>query len=105
MSTQDVMDFSQPEPPAGSSPPGQALWWLKKGDLKLGPEWEKAHMICQSAEGDPAHDWVHALCHLIEEDFGNAAYWFRRAGRPTNSRDASALWVEMSETLQVTGSN
>ena len=39
-------------PPDGLSPPLAALWWLKKGGLGTGPEWERAHEICQSREGD-----------------------------------------------------
>ncbi|PVB59460.1 hypothetical protein DCO57_22260 [Labrenzia sp. 011] len=81
------------------SPPEQALWWLKKGGLKLGPEWETAHEICQSREGDMAHDWIHALCHLIENDPGNAAYWFRRAGKPAGARDAETLWQDIAASI------
>lgn len=100
MDTQTHLDFSLPEPPTDLSPPLQAVWWLRKGDLKLGPEWERAHTICQSAEGTSAYDWVHALCHLIEGDHGNADYWFRRAGRPVN-QDIEALWREMASSAKL----
>lgn len=66
--------------PRGLSPPLQALWWLKKGGLKMGPEWHKAHELCQEDEGDYAHDLVHALVHWIEGDQANSAYWYRRVG-------------------------
>ncbi|POF34454.1 hypothetical protein [Roseibium marinum] len=99
MSSQTPMDFSPAEPPADLSPPRQALWWLKKGGLTLGPQWERAHEICQSREGDMPHDWVHGLCHLIENDPGNAAYWFRRAGKPVESRDVDALWEEIAASI------
>ncbi len=46
----------------------------------LGPEWEKAHELCQMQEGDLAHDRVHALAHWIEGDESNASYWYRRTG-------------------------
>jgi len=72
------MDFSSPQPPAGFSPPQQALWWLKKGDFKFGPEWQAAHLICQQKEGTPDYDLVHALAHWIEGDVGNRDYWYRR---------------------------
>ncbi|WP_298822146.1 hypothetical protein [uncultured Roseibium sp.] len=94
-----TMDVSQTEPPTTFSPPQQALWWLKKGALKLGPEWEKAHEICQASEGEAAHDWIHGLCHLIENDPGNAAYWFHRAGRPNSTNDIAVLWQEIAETI------
>jgi hypothetical protein len=66
--------------PADLPPPLEALWWLKKGGLRMGPEWEKAHAICQTREGDAAYDLVHALAHWIEGDAGNANYWYRRVG-------------------------
>jgi hypothetical protein len=66
--------------PPGLSSPLQALWWLKKGGLSSGPEWQRAHELCQEQEGDSAHDLVHALVHWIEGDKANAAYWYRRVG-------------------------
>jgi len=98
MSLPTDIDTSLPAPPDGLTRPEAALWWLRKGSLRLGAEWNEAHEICQSAEGDPAHDWIHALCHLIEGDTGNAAYWFRRAEKPVE-RDAEGLWREIAEAL------
>jgi hypothetical protein len=66
--------------PSHLSAPLRALWWLKKGKLVMGPEWEKAHQLCQQDEGDYAHDLVHALVHWIEGDSFNSGYWYRRAG-------------------------
>lgn len=73
--------FRQPEPPATWSHPRRALWWLKKGGLAVGPEWEEAHRLCQAQEGERDHDLVHALAHWIEGDLGNSDYWYRRAGQ------------------------
>lgn len=98
MTADPHMDVSTDQPPNELSAPLQALWWLKKGGLKVGPEWHEAHEICQSAEGEPAHDWVHALCHLIEGDHGNAGYWFRRAGQPVES-DVESLWQKIVSSL------
>ncbi|KAJ9441077.1 hypothetical protein DIPPA_35019 [Diplonema papillatum] len=92
------MDVAPREPPPTFSPAQQALWWLKKGALRLGPEWDKAHDICQGAEGSPPCDWTHALCHLIEGDMGNAGYWFHRTRKPVAS-DAAALWQEIVSSL------
>lgn len=78
MTTLDPVSFSNPTPPTDLSPPLQALWWLKKGNLVMGAEWEKAHAICQQKEGNPEYDIVHALAHWIEGDESNAAYWYRR---------------------------
>lgn len=94
------LDLSSSTPPADFSPPLKALWWLKKGYLKHGPEWERAHEICQSAEGELVHDWIHALCHLIEGDNGNAGYWFRRAGKTSHTNNAEQVWNEFASSLR-----
>jgi hypothetical protein len=62
-------------PPEGLDRPLLAVWHGLKG------AWSRAHAIVQEGEGDPACDWVHAWLHRIEGDLGNAAYWYRRAGR------------------------
>ncbi|MEJ1159009.1 hypothetical protein [Prosthecomicrobium sp. N25] len=61
-------------PPALAAPV-EALWWTAKGD------WDRAHRIVQDADG-PDAAWVHAHLHRMEGDLGNAAYWYRLAGRP-----------------------
>ncbi len=76
----DLLNSPGEEPDASLSVPLQALWWLKQGSFKMGPEWEKAHNLCQQDEGNPAHDLVHALAHWIEGDSANAAYWYARVG-------------------------
>jgi hypothetical protein len=65
-------------PPDSLSPPLRALWHLAKGD------WETAHQVAQDAP-DPDGAWVHAHLHRVEGDLGNAAYWYRRAGRPVST--------------------
>lgn len=44
-------------------------------------DWDGAHAVVQD---DPSSDaaWIHAHLHRIEGDLANAAYWYRRAGRP-----------------------
>jgi hypothetical protein len=91
-----IPDLDADAPPAGLSPPRQALWWLAKGRFRTGPEWERAHAICQTAEGTPAYDRVHALVHWIEGDHGNAAYWRRRAGDGPPSGDPAAEWARLA---------
>ncbi len=51
-----------------------ALWWDVQGN------WERAHEVAQDGE-DANSAWVHAYLHRKEGDEGNAAYWYRRAGR------------------------
>lgn len=62
-----------------------ALWWDGYGD------WSKAHEIAQEvADADGA--WVHAYLHRKEGDLGNAAYWYRRAGRAVATGDLRGEW-------------
>lgn len=80
-------------PPDGLAGPLRALWWDAKGD------WAKAHGAAQENEGDPAHDWVHAYLHRKEPDAANAAYWYRRAGRPVARGDLAAEWRTIATAL------
>jgi hypothetical protein len=93
------MDFSTNQPPATLSEPAKALWWLKKGGLKLGAEWEKAHEIYQMAEGTRAYDLVHALAHWIEGDTSNRDYWYRRISgwkrAETIAAEGERVWSEV----------
>lgn len=93
--------LSQDQPPEGLASAVQALWWLAKGGYRLGPEWERAHEICQSAEGERDHDLVHALAHLIEGDRFNSDYWYRRAGSKRRHDDPASEWQAVVETLGV----
>lgn len=95
-----IDDFQGANPPPSLSRPCQALWWLKKGKLAMGPEWQKAHELCQMQEGDAAHDIVHALAHWIEGDEANANYWYRRAGRrPAATIDAE--WQRLADEFSL----
>ena len=44
-------------------------------------DWDGAHAIVQDDPSSGAA-WIHAHLHRIEGDLANAAYWYRRAGRP-----------------------
>ena len=76
------------QPPAGLSPVLQALWHDGRGD------WEAAHAIAQVVP-DPDGAWVHAYLHRKEGDASNAAYWYRRAGRPVSRRPLQEEWNEL----------
>ncbi len=77
--------LSEPQPPAGLSLPAQALWWEARGD------WDRAHECAQAGE-DAASCAVHAYLHRREGDVGNAAYWYRRAGRAVARGDLGEEW-------------
>lgn len=65
--------LTQPQPPTGTDPILQALWYDANG------RWEQAHDIAQSREGDQPYDRLHAYLHRKEGDRFNANYWYRRA--------------------------
>ena len=89
---------TQPEPSPDWPRPVAALWWLKKGGLKLGPEYETAHALCQMDEGERDHDRVHALSHWIEGDMPNADYWYRRTGE-SRAETIDAEWQRLVNAL------
>lgn len=75
---------------SAASPPGlslalEALWHDAKGD------WNTAHERAQAQE-DRSGAWVHAYLHRKEGDTGNAAYWYRRAGRPPSTEPLEVEW-------------
>lgn len=83
------LSLSGNRPPEGAGPLLQALWHDARGD------WNRAHEIAQDvadAEGGAA---VHAYLHRKEGDPGNAAYWYRRAGRPIAREDLEAEWERL----------
>ena len=77
----------------------QALECLKAGNLELGPDWDRAHAICQTNEGDRDHDLVHALCHWIEGDIANRDYWYARAAPWQRAATMAAEWEAVSVAL------
>lgn len=79
-------------PPAGLSGPLAALWRAARD------EWDAAHELAQAAPG-PAGDWVHAHLHRIEGDLSNAAYWYRRAGKPASDAPLEREWANIAEAL------
>lgn len=74
-----------PTPPPELSLALQGLWWDGKGD------WNRAHQ-CAQEHDDADSAAVHAYLHRKEGDLPNAAYWYRRAGRPPASGTLAAEW-------------
>jgi hypothetical protein len=58
----------------------QALQLIQNDD------WDSAHCVIQDYS-DPLSCQIHGYLHRIEGDFGNAGYWYHRAGiaMPNNS--------------------
>ena len=80
------------EPPPDLSPALQALWQQRRGD------WHAAHRLAQS-QNDPIGAWVHAHLHRVEGDDGNAAYWYRRAGKPVSAAALEEEWAAIVRAL------
>ena len=55
-------------------PIGTAVRYLKKGD------WQKAHAIVQE-DATELGCWAHGIVHMLEGDYANARYWYRKAHR------------------------
>ena len=76
------------------SPELRALWLAKKG------RWDEAHDLCQEIPSRNG-SWIHAWLHRQEGDFGNACYWYDRAGKPAPARQESLEdeWFEIARSL------
>jgi hypothetical protein len=79
-------------PPAGLAPALVALWHDGRGD------WDAAHTVAQDIP-DPDGAWIHAYLHRKEGDAGNAAYWYRRAGKPVARVSLQDEWKEIVEAF------
>ena len=79
-------------PPEGLPRLLLALWHAARGD------WTRAHELAQ-AEDDRPSAWVHAYLHRKEGDLSNAAYWYRRAGRPVADGPFEPEWREIAASL------
>ncbi|HEY5078763.1 MAG TPA: hypothetical protein VII43_02905 [Opitutaceae bacterium] len=71
--------------PAGLSGALFALLQDAKGD------WSGAHESAQR-DDSPGGAWVHGYLHRKEGEPGNAAYWYRCAGRPLPTCSLEAEW-------------
>ncbi len=79
-------------PPKGMSPALEAMWNQAKGD------WDEAHRLAQS-DKSPNGCLVHAYLHRVEGDNGNAAYWYRMAGKDVCTSRLVEEWEEIVVSL------
>ncbi|ODU22601.1 MAG: hypothetical protein ABS87_01685 [Sphingomonas sp. SCN 67-18] len=68
----------------------------------LGGDWEAAHALAQD-DMTAAGAWVHGWLHRIEGDLANAAYWYRRAGRPAATGPTDDEGREIAAFLRANG--
>lgn len=80
------------EPPPRLTHALAGLWWDVKGD------WKRAHESSQQDESIEGA-WVHAYLHRKEDDQSNAAYWYRRAGKPVCREPLDGEWLSIVEGL------
>jgi hypothetical protein len=88
--------LSSPQPPAGLTPALLALWHDGRGD------WDAAHETAQDID-DADGAWIHAYLHRKEGDASNAAYWYRRAGKPVASAPLDDEWSAIAAALLGSG--
>lgn len=81
------------EPPEGISGPLKAMWVERARD-----DWHGSHEIVQVDDSADA-SWVHAYLHRKEPDPGNAAYWYRRAGRKPFNGSYEEEWESIVKEL------
>ncbi|MET0242264.1 MAG: hypothetical protein ABW174_02295 [Flavitalea sp.] len=79
-------------PPDTLTPVLKSLWFAGKND------WDRAHDIAQDIHSSDG-SWVHAYLHRVEGDPGNAAYWYRQAGKPVPSVTTEDEWEQMVTSL------
>ena len=79
-------------PPEGLSPLLQALWYDGKND------WTGSHNIAQDIHTNDG-SWIHAYLHRKEGDPGNAAYWYRKAGKPVPTVSLEKEWENLVTAL------
>jgi hypothetical protein len=83
--------LTQAQPPATVSPLLRALWHDANG------QWEEAHNIAQSREGEAGHDRLHAYLHRKEGDDWNAGYWYHRAKAPVFTGSLDDEWFALAK--------
>jgi hypothetical protein len=79
-------------PPDGVPALLRALWYDAKGD------WAAAHALAQDVDNADGA-WVHAYLHRKEGDDSNAAYWYRRAGKPIASGELDDEWARIADEI------
>ena len=72
--------------------------YIEALQIERAGDWDKAHEIVQEIN-TPEAAWIHAYLHRVEGDLGNAAYWYRRAGKPESKTSLDEEWQTIFNTL------
>lgn len=73
--------------------------YLKALNTEQNGNWQEAHRIVQDINTAEAA-WIHAYLHRVEGDLSNAAYWYRRAGRPECHASLEEEWHDIFGALK-----
>lgn len=73
--------------------------YIKALELEHSGDWDQAHQIVQDINTAEAA-WLHAYLHRVEGDRGNAAYWYRQAGRPECHTSLEEEWQSIFDALK-----
>jgi hypothetical protein len=92
MSVEEFRELARSDPPKDLTGALRALLEDARGD------WASAHESAQSDDSG-AGAWVHAYLHRKENDLGNAAYWYRRSGRPLPTCGLDVEWEQIAGEL------
>ena len=75
----------------------KALTHLRAGD------WRSAHPLVQEDES-ALGCWAHGIVHLLERDYDNARYWYRRAHRHYPGDDGAPSEIDaLARAFQAAG--
>ena len=91
MTSEDLRNLPAEEASA-LQPLLHALWQDARGN------WEGAHELAQAVETRDGA-WIHAYLHRKEGDASNAAYWYRRTGKPVFAGSLQAEWEAIASAL------
>jgi len=69
-------------------------------EIERGGDWDQAHRIVQDIDTEEAA-WIHAYLHRVEGDLRNAAYWYRRAGKPECTATLEEEWQTLFDHLSM----
>jgi len=72
--------------------------YIEALEIERAGDWDQAHCIVQDIN-TPEAAWVHAYLHRVEGDPGNAAYWYRRAGKPECTASLEDEWEQIHGAL------
>lgn len=72
--------------------------YIKALEIERADGWNEAHRIVQDIN-TPEAAWIHAYLHRVEGDLENAAYWYRRAGKPECIASLEDEWQQIRDAL------